>query len=99
MRAARCDEHAQKRSKRATPNDPFYWSTAWRKLRKRKLQADPLCELCLAKDRVTPATEVHHKQARRVRPELELVFDNLQSTCKPCHSAETAREIRGHTKS
>jgi hypothetical protein len=34
----------------------------WRKLRARKLADEPRCERCLAKSRVTIATEVHHRR-------------------------------------
>jgi len=57
----------------------------WRRLRLMKLRRDPLCAKCGG-----PATEVHHVQAKRDGGSDAL--DNLQSLCKPCHSAITMRE-------
>jgi 5-methylcytosine-specific restriction endonuclease McrA len=31
----------------------------------------------------------------RERPDPRLVWENLQSSCKPCHAAKTAREWSG----
>jgi hypothetical protein len=38
------------------------------------------------------ATEVDHRTPIRQWPEGRLDWDNLQSTCKPCHAAKTRRE-------
>lgn len=47
-----------------------------------------LCQPCLAKDRVTPATEVDHvtSKAKGGTDDME----NLQAICGPCHKAKTA---------
>ncbi|MEW6047007.1 MAG: HNH endonuclease signature motif containing protein [Bacillota bacterium] len=50
-----------------------------------KRQADPLCELCLAEGRVTPAEMVHHKVPLREGGEL-LDMGNLVSVCRACHA-------------
>jgi 5-methylcytosine-specific restriction endonuclease McrA len=52
-----------------------------------KLAADPLCERCLPRARVTPASEVHHVTPVLVRPDLGLDIANLESLCADCHSA------------
>ena len=64
-----------------------YDSRRWRRLRARKLHADPLCQYCPL-GTVTPATEVDH------RVPIEQGGDpwdenNLVSTCKPCHLRKT----------
>jgi 5-methylcytosine-specific restriction endonuclease McrA len=64
----------------------FYKSPAWRKLRAMFLAASPLCLDCLAKGLLTAAIEVHHKIARKLRPDLALDWDNLMGLCKSCHS-------------
>ena len=67
------------------------YDAVWRRLRTAKLAADPFCELMiLCEGRI--ATEVHHVHPIRTHPELRLEWSNLQSACKPCHSAETMRE-------
>lgn len=59
-------------------------------LRKARLQAEPLCRICRAKDRVTLATVSDH-----IKP-LALggtdTDDNVQCLCKDCHDAKTAQE-------
>jgi 5-methylcytosine-specific restriction protein A len=61
----------------------------WRKIRMAFLRSHPLCEVCKAASRVSEATEVHHKVAKRNGGSDS--FDNLQALCKPCHSGITAR--------
>ena len=68
----------------------IYDTTKWRKLRLAKLIASPLCEVCLAKDIITPAIDIHHIDSfmnyegqRRI--EKAFNYDNLQSLCKECH--------------
>lgn len=70
----------------------------WRKLRRAKLTAQPLCERCEESGRHTLATEVHHirpAQSGRTPREMErLMYDpqNLRSLCHRCH-VETHREL------
>ena len=63
----------------------------WRKVRNMKLRQDPLCEDCHASRRVTEATEVHHIEAVKRRPDLRLALPNLVSLCTPCHQSRTGR--------
>lgn len=61
-----------------------------------KLAANPFCEIgthC-AKLPITKrlANEVDHITPIREKPELRMVWTNLQSACKSCHSAKTMRE-------
>lgn len=57
----------------------------WRVTSERKRALDPLCENCLTKDRITPATEVHHIQPIADAPWLRLEWFNLMSVCRQCH--------------
>ena len=68
------------------PNDKFYTSKEWRKLRNYKLSLNPFCQRC----KFEIATEVHHIKDRKDFPLLELDIKNLESLCKPCHSTHTA---------
>ena len=65
---------------------------AWRRLRAVILGERPLCQHCLDRGVIEPATEVDHvdNDPTDNRPEA------LQSLCKPCHSRKTQRD-RGHT--
>jgi 5-methylcytosine-specific restriction protein A len=46
---------------------------------------------CSAEGMVTAATDVHHKQKLRDRPELKYEFDNLLALCSACHDSRTAK--------
>lgn len=63
----------------------------WRKARRLKLQANPLCEDCEERDEATIAVDVHHELKVRDHPDLRLCQDNLRSLCKTCHSIRTNR--------
>lgn len=66
----------------------FYHSTAWRRIRQQALHRDHyLCQECLKKKKVTPATEVHHIVPLESAPSLGLELSNLQSLCWYCHEA------------
>lgn len=91
---SRCRVHAAAyRRQTRSANNSFYARKRWRMTRKQKLFETPLCELqgptCLGL-----ASEVHH----RIPLEdggAEYEEQNLISTCKPCHSRETARAVWG----
>lgn len=67
--------------------DKFYNSRAWKRLRKQKLAADPLCEYCLP-GKITAATDVDHVVAIEKGGD-PLAWDNLRSACHECHSRKT----------
>ena len=91
--AGTCAAHALRQDQwRGSPSARGYDSN-WRRVRTVKLAANPLCELCGAAGGVTVATEVHHLQTIRERPDLRLTIENLQALCKPCHSAITMADL------
>lgn len=73
-----------------------YNQTAWKKLREVYLKMHPLCEECLLKNKVTPATSVHHKVSPfskgQVNQYLFLDYENLESVCHDCHGMLHAKE-------
>lgn len=69
----------------------FYNGKAWLACRLAKLRDAPLCEDCIAKDRVTAATQVHHVVKQVQRPDLAYDPDNLRSLCASCHGKYNAR--------
>ena len=79
-------------------------ATRWLKLRKQVLTLHPLCERCLEKERVTPATEVHHvvpvESAASAAEKRRLMYDaaNLKALCHACHVAEHVAMGRGGRK-
>lgn len=64
----------------------FYVTAAWKQLRRERLAKDNyLCQRCLKRKRIVPATTVHHIKPVKDYPELALVIDNLISLCNTCH--------------
>jgi len=66
----------------------------WRRLRAAKLAADPFCGYC-PPGALTAATEVDHiVPVSKGGPMWD--WDNLKSSCKPCHSKKTCYvDVRG----
>jgi 5-methylcytosine-specific restriction protein A len=73
-------------------DDRIYSSARWRRLRRQKLAASPLCEACRAETgRVVVATVVDHRKPVRLGGDPFPPLSGLRSLCWPCHSAKTAR--------
>jgi 5-methylcytosine-specific restriction protein A len=74
----------------------IYNDARWKHLRKMFLCENPFCQiaaLCVQRlGHIAPATDVHHKQSVRERPDLTYEWSNLESACHECHSQHTARE-------
>ena len=90
-----CEEHQKKKVRdydrqRGTPPERGYDSN-WQKVRKMKIDTNPLCERCKKKGRVVVAKLVHHKD-RNPRNNSQ---ENLESLCVPCHEEEHKEERRG----
>lgn len=62
------------------------YDTRWRKIRRMKLNNDPICERCQG-----IASLVHHRD----RDTSNVAFDNLESLCTQCHEKEHHKERRG----
>ena len=56
----------------------------WRKIRKRFLDTNPFCEMCVKEEKLTLATEVHHVLPLSHGGNNDR--DNLMALCKSCHS-------------
>lgn len=76
--------------------DPFYLSGPWRAARLAVLERDLyICQECLRRVerglqlRPRHATMVHHIKPRKLYPELELAYSNLESLCNICHERMT----------
>lgn len=95
----RCTRHrrqvARERDDRRDTSTSRGYGSDWQRLRKRKLQADPLCEGCKDRGRATLACEVDHIIRIVERPDLRLDWANLQSLCSRCHAAKSAAERSG----
>jgi 5-methylcytosine-specific restriction protein A len=93
-----CSKHkqaiTQKEIDRHIHNNKVYGNTAWRRLRRVKLNANPLCELHLAMipQQIVAASQVDHIIPITKQPELQYVYENLQSLCEICHTKKTREE-------
>ncbi len=93
-------------SDRAMSRNPIYIklinTTRWRKLRAKKMRANPICELCDERNRSTLATEVHHvvpcetEATERGIEGLMFHYMNLQSLCHECHK-EVHKSMRSQS--
>lgn len=64
-------------------------------MRRRKLQADYLCEFHLERAEHVLAEVVDHIRPISAAPELRLVWSNLRSLCKTCHDKHTLSQMGG----
>lgn len=87
-----CEAHRKEHAKAYNrfdrdPTTNAKYGKAWRKIRARFMQANPLCAECKQLGRFIPATEVHH-----IKPLSEggtHDVENLMSLCHSCHSTIT----------
>ena len=80
---------------RATPAERGY-DARWRRRRLIQLKREPLCRICKAQGRITPATEVDHIVPLSAGgPDA---FSNYQELCASCHAKKTVREDGGFGK-
>jgi len=64
----------------------FYQSAEWQAARAQKLASSAACEVC-----GRPADTVHHRQPRKLHPELALDQANLMAVCRRCHKSQEPR--------
>ena len=84
-----CKEHERLYNKnyekyQRDPNTYKRYDKTWRIIRKRYIEAHPLCERCLSEHRMTKADHVHHIKPLSVGGTHDV--NNLMSVCKSCHS-------------
>ena len=71
----------------------FYRTKRWEHTRKAYLvEIGGLCERCLEKGLIEPATQVHHKirltSDNLKDPNISIGFQNLEGLCERCHREE-----------
>src|SRR5687768_7409001 len=92
----RCPKHSGHSQQKRISDTAAYSNKEWRTLRRLKLAANPMCEIRTHCGELSimrqVATEVDHIIPIRQRPDLRLVWANLQSSCHACHSAKTRSE-------
>jgi 5-methylcytosine-specific restriction protein A len=72
-----------------------YSTQRWQKMRKQKLQREPLCEFCLRVGQLTPAVAVDHIIPIARGGDAYPPLDHLMSCCTPHHNAKTRAEQQG----
>ena len=72
-----------------------YSTQKWQRLRKYKLQVNPLCEACLQMGYIEPATTVDHRTPINAGGDPYPEIDKLASLCEPHHNAKTRAEQLG----
>lgn len=77
------------RAKRTAPSSRGY-DKRWEKFRKSFLAANPLCEYCLARGRVQPATVCDHDIPHRDDPDL-FYNNTFTALCKWDHDSTKQR--------
>src|SRR4029453_6963080 len=83
------------RSAAAQAYRSWYKTPQWRELRRRRLEAEPLCRTCRRLGRNIPATIVDHIRAHKGDAGLFFAFANTQSLCVTHHSSNKQRAERG----
>ena len=92
-------EEADRRATQAfynkTARDPeaqrLYESPEWRRLRAIYFKRNPLCEVCYAEGRITPAVICDHKVEIKDGG-AKLDIENVTAMCRACHNKKTASE-------
>lgn len=84
------------RSAEAQEYRKWYSTARWRRLREVKLAQDPLCEWCLEREDIEPATEVHHAEPHR-GDEAKFWAGPFLALCRHCHASRGQREDLGQT--
>jgi 5-methylcytosine-specific restriction endonuclease McrA len=70
----------------------FYQSTAWRKLSRRWLTSNPICQSCWQQGIIRKADVVDHIIELKDDWSRRLDETNLQSLCYKCHIEKTNKE-------
>jgi 5-methylcytosine-specific restriction protein A len=86
----RCGTTKRSDKQRGTSTQRGY-DYRWQRFRITYLAQYPLCVDCAAEGRAGAATDVHHKQKLRDRPDLKYEESNLVALCSEHHDKRTAK--------
>jgi 5-methylcytosine-specific restriction endonuclease McrA len=85
-------------SKERKESNSFYATSQWKRQRIVELSRQPLCQACLIKGMITPATEVDHVFPWRQIGEEAFYLNVFQCLCHDHHSLKTQLEKHGIIK-
>ncbi|MBM7050037.1 MULTISPECIES: HNH endonuclease signature motif containing protein [Rhizobium] len=63
----------------------LYQTSEWRRIRRKKITHQSLCEICLETETVEPATVVHHRVRHNGNRMVFFDYDQLISLCRQHH--------------
>jgi 5-methylcytosine-specific restriction protein A len=92
------DKQRSYSSEERRESNSFYATAQWKRHRKVELSKQPLCQACLIKGMVTPATEVDHVFPWRQIGERAFYHNVFQCLCHDHHSLKTQLEKHGIIK-
>ena len=72
----------------------WYKTARWIRIRAAQLNAEPLCRMCIAEDKVTPATVCDHVEPHR-GDRIRFWAGPFQSLCASHHSQAKQAEEQG----
>jgi 5-methylcytosine-specific restriction enzyme A len=76
----------------------LYDTKRWQNLRAHQLQIEPLCRMCAAQGRTTPASVADHVE-RHGHDVNKFWLGKLQSLCRDCHNiSKQFAEHHGYSK-
>lgn len=85
-----------RRSPEAIAYRKLYKTARWRAIREAQLAKQPLCERCLKRKLITPATVCHHTDKDSKKNPATFYRGPFESSCAPCHDGEAqSEEARG----
>jgi 5-methylcytosine-specific restriction endonuclease McrA len=74
----------------------WYSLQRWRRRAKHQLKLEPLCALCLERNRLTPATVADH-HPRHGGDYNKFRLGALRSLCRDCHQGAWATDRKGYS--
>jgi 5-methylcytosine-specific restriction protein A len=90
LKSSRCERHREPRWDDRPNAGARGYGQAWRKIRARILQRDPICVLC----HDAPSTQCDHVQAKSAGGTDDP--SNLRGVCRGCHDSRTGRQGQAH---
>jgi len=89
------DSYKEKRTKERDEFNAMYHQIGWKKLRRAQLSRQPLCQSCLAGQRIKEASVVDHIFTWSHIGEHAFFNNVFQSLCTGCHADKTKLEAGG----